>query len=87
MFISHLCEVLKQQSAILLTRTETERLLQRARDEQPSLVDKMVPATLSLSDMQQILQNLLKEKMSIRNLKVIRKPSSTSVATARTQAR
>lgn len=70
-FITHLSEVLKQQSAMLLTRTETDRLLQRIRDQQPGLVEELVPTILSVSDVQKILQNLLKEKVSIRNLEVI----------------
>jgi flagellar biosynthesis protein FlhA len=70
-FITHLSEVLKQQSAALLTRTETERLLQRVRDDQPGLVEELVPTIVSLSDVQKILQNLLKEKVSIRNIEVI----------------
>jgi flagellar biosynthesis protein FlhA len=70
-FITHLSEVLKQQSAALLTRTETDRLLQRIRDQQPGLVEELVPTILSLSDVQKVLQNLLKEKVSIRNLEVV----------------
>lgn len=70
-FITHLSEVLKQQSAMLLTRTETDRLLQRIRDQQPGLVEELVPTIMSIGDIQKILQNLLKEKVSIRNLEVI----------------
>jgi flagellar biosynthesis protein FlhA len=70
-FITHLSEVLKQQSAMLLTRTETDRLLQRIRDQQPGLVEELVPTIVSVSDVQKILQNLLKEKVSIRNLELI----------------
>lgn len=70
-FITHLSEVLKQQSATLLTRTETDRLLQRIRDEQPGLVEELIPTIVSVSDVQKILQNLLKEKVSIRNLELI----------------
>ena len=70
-FITHLSEVLKQQSAMLLTRTETDRLMQRVRDQQPGLVEDLVPTILSVSDVQKILQNLLKEKVSIRNLEAI----------------
>lgn len=70
-FITHLSEVLKQQSASLLTRTETDKLLQRVRNEQPGLVEELVPTVLSISDVQKVLQNLLREKVSIRNLEVI----------------
>jgi flagellar biosynthesis protein FlhA len=70
-FLTHLSEVLKQQSAMLLTRTETDRLLQRVREQQPGLVEELVPTILSVSDVQKVLQNLLKEKVSIRNLEAI----------------
>lgn len=70
-FITHISEVLKQQAAQLLTRTETDRLLQRVRQQQPGLVEELVPTILSLSDVQKVLQNLLREKVSIRNLEVI----------------
>ncbi|SFV16612.1 flagellar biosynthesis protein FlhA [Pseudoduganella namucuonensis] len=70
-FITHLSEVLKQQSATLLTRTETDRLLQRVRQQQPGLVEELIPTILSVSDVQKVLQNLLREKVSIRNLEVV----------------
>ena len=70
-FITHMSEVLKQQSAMLLTRSETDRLLQRVRDQQPGLVEELVPTIVSISDIQKILQNLLREKVSIRNLELV----------------
>jgi flagellar biosynthesis protein FlhA len=70
-FITHLSEVLKQQAAALLTRTETDRLLQRVRQQQAGLVEELIPTVLSVSDVQKVLQNLLKEKVSIRNLEAI----------------
>ncbi|WP_426104815.1 flagellar biosynthesis protein FlhA [Massilia sp. TSP1-1-2] len=70
-FITHVSEVLKQQSAMLLTRTETDRLLQRVRDQQSGLVEELVPTIVSISDIQKILQNLLREKVSIRNLELV----------------
>ncbi len=70
-FITHLSEVLKQQSAMLLTRTETDRLLQRVRQQQPGLVEDLIPTVVSVGDVQKVLQNLLREKVSIRNLEAI----------------
>lgn len=70
-FITHLSEVLKRQSAQLLTRTETDRLLQRVRQQQPGLVEELIPTVLSVSDVQKVLQNLLREKVSIRNIELI----------------
>jgi flagellar biosynthesis protein FlhA len=70
-FLTHMSEVLKLQAAALLTRTETDRLLQRVRDQQPGLVEELVPTIVSMSDIQKILQNLLREKVSIRNLELV----------------
>ena len=70
-FMTHLCEVLRQQSATLLTRIETERLLKRVRDTQPGLVEELVPTVLGVGEVQRVLQNLLKEKVSIRNLDAV----------------
>ncbi|HEY0587255.1 MAG TPA: flagellar biosynthesis protein FlhA [Pseudoduganella sp.] len=70
-FITHLSEVLKQQSAMLLTRGETDKLLQRVRDGQPGLVEELVPTVVSVSDIQKVLQNLLREKVSVRHLEAI----------------
>lgn len=70
-FITHLSEVLKQQAHVLLTRAETEKLLQRVRQQQAGLVEELVPTVLSIGDIQKVLQNLLREKVSIRNLEAI----------------
>lgn len=70
-FMTHLTEVLRRESATLLTRTETDKLLARVRAAQPTLVEELVPTVLSVSDVQKVLQNLLREKVSIRNLEAI----------------
>jgi len=70
-FLTHLTEVLRRECATLLTRAETERLLVRVRQQQPALVEEVVPALLSLGDVQRVLQNLLREKVSIRHAEAI----------------
>jgi flagellar biosynthesis protein FlhA len=70
-FMTHLTEVLRRESATLLTRAETDKLLARVRQTQPTLVEELVPTILSVSDVQKVLQNLLREKISIRNLEAI----------------
>ena len=70
-FMTHLSEILRRESAVLLTRAETEKLLARVRQSQPGLVEEIVPTVLSLSDIQKVLQNLLREKVSIRNIDAI----------------
>lgn len=70
-FMTHLTEVLRRESAALLTRAETDRLLTRVRQNQPGLVEELVPTVLSISDVQKVLQNLLREKVSIRHMEAI----------------
>jgi flagellar biosynthesis protein FlhA len=70
-FFTHLSEVLRRQSAALLTRAETERLLARVRQAQPGLVEEVVPTVLSVGDVQKVLQGLLREKVTIRNLEAV----------------
>lgn len=70
-FMTHLTEVLRRESATLLTRAETDKLLARVRQSQPGLVEEIIPTVLSSSDVQRVLQNLLREKVSIRHLEAI----------------
>jgi flagellar biosynthesis protein FlhA len=68
---THLSEVIQQRAAELLTRAETERMLARVRTMQPGLVEELVPTQLALSDVQKVLQNLVREKVPVRNLRAI----------------
>jgi flagellar biosynthesis protein FlhA len=70
-FMTHLTEVLRRESATLLTRSETDKLLARVRQSQAGLVDELIPTILSVSDIQKVLQNLLREKVSIRHIEAI----------------
>ncbi len=69
--MTHLTEVIRRESASLLTRGETDKLLGRVRQAQPALVEELVPVVMSAGDVQKVLQNLLREKVSIRNLEAI----------------
>jgi flagellar biosynthesis protein FlhA len=69
--MTHLTEVLRRESAALLTRAETDRLLGRVRQSQPGLVEELIPTVLSVGDVQKVLQNLLREKVSIRHIDAI----------------
>ena len=70
-FLTHLGELLKQNVATLLTRAETERLIERVRGRQGGLVEELIPNVMTLGEVQKVLQNLLREKVSIRNLDAI----------------
>lgn len=69
--VTHFSEIIRNYAPELLTRSETERLLARVRSSQPALVEELIPALLSLSDVQHVLQQLLTEKVSIRNIELI----------------
>jgi flagellar biosynthesis protein FlhA len=70
-FTTHLQEVCKRHAAMLLTRAETDKLLQGLRDRQPGLVEELIPTMLSISEVQKVLQELLRESVSIKNLEAI----------------
>lgn len=70
-FLTHLGEVLRKHAALLLSRSEVERLVGTVRKANAGLVEELVPTVLALSEVQKVLQNLLQEKVSIRNLALI----------------
>jgi len=69
--MTHMSEVFKQQSANLLSRAETERLVNQVKERDHGLVEELIPNVLAITDIQKVLQNLLREKVSIRNLDLI----------------
>jgi flagellar biosynthesis protein FlhA len=68
---THLAEVIRRHAHEVLTRQETKRLLDSLAESQPKLVDELVPRVLSLGEVEKILQQLLREQVSIRNLPAI----------------
>ena len=68
---THLAEIVRQYAHELLTRQETKRLLDAMAETQPKLVDELVPRLLSLGEVQKVLQQLLREQVSIRDLTTI----------------
>lgn len=69
--ITHMGHIFRKYSAELLSRQETEALVSRVARQNKTLVEELIPNILSLSDVQKILQNLLREDVSIRNLELI----------------
>jgi len=65
---THLAEVVKQHAHELLSRQEVKRLLDRLAECHPKLVEELVPKILSLGEVQKVLQQLLREQVSIRDL-------------------
>jgi len=68
---THLAEVIKQHASELLTRQEAKRLLDRLAESHPKLVEELVPKLLSLGEVHKVMQQLLREQVSIRDLSTI----------------
>lgn len=68
---THLGEVVRQNAHLLLTRSETKRLVDRLSDSHPKLVEELVPKVMTLGEVQKVLQQLLREQVSIRDLGTI----------------
>lgn len=66
--ITHLTEVLRSHSAEILTRQDTQTLIDNAKAQAPAVVNELIPDLLSLGDIQRVLQNLLMERVSIKDM-------------------
>ena len=68
---THLTEIIRQYIADLLSRQDVQNLINNLKESNPSLVEELVPKLLGLGEIQKVLQNLLKEGISIRDLLTI----------------
>ena len=68
---THLTEIIRQHISELLTRQDVQNLVSNLKETNPSLVEELVPKLLGLGEVQKVLQNLLKEGISIRDLLTI----------------
>ena len=68
---THLTEIIRQYISELLTRQDVQSLINNLKEKNPSLVEELVPKLLGLGEVQKVLQNLLKEGISIRDLLTI----------------
>ncbi|MEW6289399.1 MAG: flagellar biosynthesis protein FlhA [Thermodesulfobacteriota bacterium] len=68
---THLTEVLRTHADELLGRQDTQKLLDNLAKNHPKVVEELVPGLLALGKIQKVLQNLLRERVSIRNLLTI----------------
>ncbi len=68
---THVTEVVKDNMAELLSYSETQKLLEDLDPEHKKLVEDLIPAQISVGTVQRVLQNLLRERVSIRDLPTI----------------
>jgi flagellar biosynthesis protein FlhA len=68
---THLAELIRRHAHELLGRQEVKRLLDSMNEAYPKLVEELVPKLMSLGEVQRVLQQLLREQVSIRDLGAI----------------
>ncbi len=68
---THLTEIIKENISELLSYSETQKLLDGLGEEHRKLVDDTVPSQISISGLQRVLQNMLKELVSVRDMPTI----------------
>ncbi|WP_024354745.1 flagellar biosynthesis protein FlhA [Brevundimonas naejangsanensis] len=84
---THLTEILKENMAELLSYAEVQKLLKELKGEEQKLVEELIPSVVTVTTLQRVLQSLLREKVSIRDLPAILEglaeaaPHTTSVST------
>jgi flagellar biosynthesis protein FlhA len=66
--VTHLSETVKRNCADILSRQDVQNLLDNLKQTNPTVITELIPAQLNVGQVQRILQNLLDEGISIRNL-------------------
>jgi len=69
--ITHLSETLKSVAHLLLSRQDVQTLIDHVKEGQPALIAELLPDLVNLGIIQRVLQNLLRENVSILNLPLI----------------
>ncbi|MDD6169994.1 MAG: flagellar biosynthesis protein FlhA [Lachnospiraceae bacterium] len=80
---THLTEVIRTHIAELLTRQDVQNLVDHLKENNPALVEELIPKLLGLGEIQKVLQNLLREGISIRDLLTIFETLADHAATSR----
>ena len=68
---THITELIREYSWELLTRSETQKLLDNVSKTYPKIVEELIPGNMTLGSVQRVLQNLLKERVSIKDIMTI----------------
>jgi flagellar biosynthesis protein FlhA len=68
---THLTEVCRRHADEILTRDATKHLVDELKSSSPAVVDELIPKTMSVAEVQAILQMLLREQVSVRQLGLI----------------
>jgi flagellar biosynthesis protein FlhA len=71
LLVDHLQHLVETHAAEILTREEVARLVSDLRARSPVLVDELIPAVMKLGEVHKVLQALLRERVSVRDLETI----------------
>lgn len=80
---THLTEVIRNHVDELLTKQDVQNLINNVKESNPVLIDELVPKLLGVGEIQKVLQNLLREGISIRDLLTILETLADHAATTR----
>ncbi|PWU12374.1 MAG: flagellar biosynthesis protein FlhA, partial [Terriglobia bacterium] len=80
---THLTEIIRRHAHELLSRQDSKKILDRLAVDHPKVVEDLVPKLLPLSAVQRVFQNLLRERVSIRDAVTILEALSEGAATTR----
>ena len=69
--VTHLTETIKSHSYELLGRQEVKLIVENAKEKYSAVVDELIPDLLSIGELQKVLQNLLREKVPIKDIVTI----------------
>ena len=68
---THLTELIKAKADEMLSREEVNRLLEQLKTVSPKLIEETIPSVIKPGELQKVLQNLLRERVPIRDLEMI----------------
>jgi flagellar biosynthesis protein FlhA len=68
---THLTEVIKSHAHELLTRQEVKNLIENLKQRVPALIEEVIPTILKPGELQKVMQNLLRERVPVRDLETI----------------
>lgn len=69
--VTHLSEILKNNAMYLVGRQDVQKLIDHVQEEHPALISELLPDLVNIGVIHRVLQNLLKENVSIRNITLV----------------
>lgn len=69
--ITHLTEIIKNHAYEILCREDVQKLIENLKKESPAVVEELTPSVMPLGSVQEVLKNLLKEQVPIRDMATI----------------